>query len=151
MRMLLVVMLVGVAALLVTVAAFRRTRAGSERPIQLLSIAALGSTVVIGLAAIPALVEDRGGLVGILATVAPPILITGLAALALRLLRGPARLVAAWVAAALMLAFVIVYGLGLGFYYWPSAMLVFATASVINRAPPDPARTDRARVNRPAR
>ena len=41
----------------------------------------------------------------------------------------------AWVAAALMIAFVIVYGLGLGFYYWPSAMLLFATASVVNRAP----------------
>jgi hypothetical protein len=133
--MLLVVMMVGVAALLVSVAALRRTRAGSERPIRMLAFAALGSTLVIGLAAIPTLVDDRGGLIGILATVVPPIVIAGVAVLLMQSLTGTARAVSAWVTAALMLVFIIVYGLGLGFYYWPSAMLMFATASMVNRVP----------------
>ena len=135
MRTLLVVMLVGVGALLVTAAALRKTRAGSERPIRLLSLAALGSTLVIGLASVPELVDDRNGLVGVAATVVPPIVIAGVAVLTLHVLTGQARVVAAWVAAALMVIFIIVYGLGLGFYYWPSAMLLFATASMVNRAP----------------
>jgi hypothetical protein len=135
MRTLLVVMLVGVGALLVTAAALRKTRAGSERPIRLLALAALGSTLVIGLAAVPELVEDRNSLVGVAATVVPPIVIAGVAVLTLQVLTGQARLVAAWVAAALMVIFILVYGLGLGFYYWPSAMLLFATASMVNRAP----------------
>jgi hypothetical protein len=136
MRTLLVVMMVGVAALLVTAAAFRKTRAGSERPIRMLALAALGSTLVIGLSAIPTLIEDRGGIVGILATVVPPIVIAGMAVLLLQVLTGTARAVSAWVAAALMVVFILVYGLGLGFYYWPSAMLMVATASMVNRAPP---------------
>jgi hypothetical protein len=65
----------------------------------------------------------------------PPIVIAGVAVLTLQVLTGQARLVAAWVAAALMVIFILVYGLGLGFYYWPSAMLLFATASMVNRAP----------------
>lgn len=89
--------------------------------------AAVAAAVVASVAGLPLLLEDRTGPVGIVATVAPPVVLS-LVALAVGIADRRFTAAVLWLIALLALAYVVVYGLGLGFFYLPTAALLVAAA-----------------------
>lgn len=139
------VLLVGgavlVAALVVALAPSRRSPRNAYRSSRLLLLAAVVAAVATDLAVLPILYADDAGAVGIAATVVPPVVLTLLGAAGSLLGRSAVATGVIWTAVVLMFAFVVVYGLGLGFLYIPTAFLLLAGA--IARRPAD------GRVERP--
>ena len=88
---------------------------------------AVAAAVVASVAGLPLLLQDRAGPVGIVSTVAPP-LVLSLIALAVGIADRRFTAVALWLIALLALVYVVVYGLGLGFFYLPTAALLGAAA-----------------------
>jgi hypothetical protein len=112
---------------------------------RVLAMLALLSAVVITAASLPLLLDatwpidvpkdERPGEVVRIAV--PPVVITLLAAAAAWLPRG-ARIGVTWFTVVLMLAYVVVFGPGLGYAYLPTAALLVAAAALIHArsAPP---------------
>jgi hypothetical protein len=113
----------------ITVLAIRRPgrRGGPGRSLRYVTVA---SAFVIGLIALPLLIDDRGGVLSIALTTAPPLVITTLAAVAPRF--GRAGTVVVWLSVLLMLAYLVLFGLGLGLLYVPTLLLLVATAVTIS-------------------
>lgn len=128
MRLVLLLGVALVVALAVALALSRRWQRNASRSSRLLLYAAVVAAVATGLAVLPLLNADDAGAVGTAATVVPPVVLTLLGAAAPRLGRSAAATVVIWTAVVLMFAFVIVYGLGLGFLYAPTAFLLLAGA-----------------------
>lgn len=128
------------AAVLITVVVGLLWRRPPRNAGRVLSLLAVASAVVVSVGALPLALDDAGPS-GAAVTVAPPVLITGVAAAVSWLSRAPG-IVAAWLAAVLMIAYVLVFGLGLGLFYAPTALLALASA-IVGSARPAGA-TDRA-------
>jgi hypothetical protein len=88
---------------------------------------AVAAAVVASAVGLPLLLQDRAGPVGIVATVAPPMALS-LTALAVGVADRRFTALVLWLVALLALAYVVVYGLGLGFFYLPTAALLVAAA-----------------------
>lgn len=115
-----------VAHLLARLPAWRDRAPTAYRYLLAASVAGALLSSAVGL---PLLVKDRAEWVGIAATIVPP-LVLSLAALAVGLTGMPSSTVVLWVIAVLTLAYVVVYGLGLGCFYLPTALLLFGAAIV---------------------
>lgn len=89
--------------------------------------AAVAAAVVASVAGLPLLLQDRAGPVGIVATIVPPVVLS-LIALAVGIADRRFTAVVLWLIALLALVYVVVYGLGLGFFYLPTAALLVAAA-----------------------
>jgi hypothetical protein len=103
-------------------------RRSAPRTSQALLLAAVLVAVATDLAVLPVLNADEVGAAGTAATLIPPVVLTLVGAAALLLGRSVAAVVVIWTVAALMLAFVVVYGLGVGLLYAPTALLLLAGA-----------------------
>jgi hypothetical protein len=101
-------------------------RRGPRRPGRTLSLVAVGSAVVISAALLPVLLDD-GGVGDVAVTIVPPLALATLVAVFSWWSR-TAGVVAGWVASVLMLAYMIIYGLGLGMYYAPTTLLILSAA-----------------------
>lgn len=97
---------------------------------------AVASAILASAAGLPLLIEDRTGLTGITATVAPPVVLS-LIALAVGIADRRFTTITLWLVAFLALAYVVVYGLGLGFFYLPTAGLLVG-AAVVRTVKPRP-------------
>jgi hypothetical protein len=115
---------------------WRRSSASMSR---LLRLTAVGAAIVTGLAVLPLLIDDQAGAAGIAIVIAPPAVLTLLGAVA-PLLRPPAAEVAVtWTVTVLMFAYVIVYGLGVGMFYLPTALVLLGAAVIGSRTAGQPA------------
>lgn len=113
------------AASVVLLIRSRRDGSGTPHASLLLLLAAPVSAVLAGAATADPAIEDSGAGFAVAFT-AVPLLISAGPVAASRIGRpGPAL---TWAAALAMLAFVAVFGAGLGFFYLPTAVLVLATA-----------------------
>jgi hypothetical protein len=90
---------------------------------------AVASALIAGVVGLPLLIEDRAGPAGIAATVVPPVVLS-LIALAAGIADRRFTPVVLWLVAFLGLAYVVVYGLGLGFFYLPTVVLLVVAAVV---------------------
>lgn len=117
-----------VAAVTVALAVSPRWRRSAPRTSRLLVLAAVVAAVGTDLAVLPMLIADRAGPTGIAVTLVPPVVLTLLGAAALLLRPAVAATLVIWTATALMFAFVVVYGLGVGLLYTPTAVLLLAGA-----------------------
>jgi hypothetical protein len=88
---------------------------------------AVAAAVVASMAGLPLLLQDRAGPVGVASTVAPPAVLS-LVALAVGVADRRFTSLSLWLIALLALGYVVVYGLGLGFFYLPTAALLVAAA-----------------------
>ncbi|MFD0970075.1 hypothetical protein [Plantactinospora endophytica] len=91
-----------------------------------LLLAALTAAVAVSIATLPLLLDD-GGASGAAVAIVPPVTITGIAA-AVAWRWQTAGLVVTWLATMLMGLYVLVFSLGLGLFYVPAALLLFAAA-----------------------
>lgn len=119
------------AAIVVVLAAMLglspRWRRSAPRIGQMLRLTALGVAILTSLAVLPLLIADRTGAVGIALVAGPPVLLALIAAAA-PLLGRTAEAIVTWVITVLLFAYVIVYGLGVGLFYLPVALLMFGVA-----------------------
>jgi len=95
---------------------------------RMLRLAAVAVAVGTSLAMLPLLIADQAGVVGIGVVVLPPVMLTLIAAAAPLLGRSAAETVVTWIVTALMFIYVVVYGLGVGFFYIPAALVLLAVA-----------------------
>ena len=94
---------------------------------RLLRLTVLGVAILTSLVVLPLLIADRAGAVGIALVAGPPVLLTLIAAAA-PLLGRRAEAVVTWVVTVLLFAYVVVYGLGVGLFYFPAALLMLGVA-----------------------
>jgi hypothetical protein len=121
-------LLAAVVAIIALVPIALWSRRGRSDPGRALVLLALVSAVVVGIAAWPVLIDDDG-VAGALLSSVPPLVIT-LAAVAANRLHRAVAIGVAWIAAVLMLAFVVVFSLGVGYAYAPTALMMLASAIV---------------------
>lgn len=125
----LLIVAVALAALLAVVLALSpRWRQSTPRISRVLRLTAVALTVGISLAVLPMLIADQNGAAGIAVIVLPPVVVTLIAAAAPLLDHPVAAAVVTWIMTGLMFAYVIVYGLGVGFFYAPAALLLLVAA-----------------------
>lgn len=120
-----------VAVLLARLPAWRNRAPAAYRYLLAGSVA---SALLSSAVSLPLLIEDRAGPVGIVATVAPPLLLS-LVALVAGLADWRGTTAVLWVVAVVSLAYMVVYGLGLGFFYLPTAGLIVGAAIVRSTSP----------------
>src|SRR5690606_23061043 len=129
MRAALIAASVLLVVAITVLAVVRSARRGGGVARALLSIT-VAASIATGLAALPLLIDDGGGAVGIAVVVGPPLAITALAAPGERLqAAGPAIV---WFSVLLMLAYLVIFGLGLGLLYLPTALLLIAAAIAVS-------------------
>jgi len=125
---LLIVCLALTAALATALALSARWRRNTPRIGRVLRLAAVVVTIGTNLAVLPLLIRDQAGTVGIAIVALPPIVLALAAAAAPLLGHTVAEAIVTWIATSLMFAYAIVYGLGLGLYYMPVALLLLIAA-----------------------
>jgi hypothetical protein len=96
-----------------------------------LVIAAFAVTLVTALAMLPLAFGDEGG-PQLVAWLAVPVVATGVALFAP--FRERAKVIALWVAAFVVCAFVVVTGLSIGLFFGPAALLAVGAAVTANQA-----------------
>lgn len=136
LTLLAVLILATVVAALATVGAFSLLRAQPRLPriARVLLIAALASALVVGLLLLQPATDDSGAgfaaavtLVPVVATLAP--------VLVLRLHR-LAGTVTAWIAALVMFGYTLLFALGFGMFYLPTAVLLLTAGAVLTASSP---------------
>jgi len=136
-----VLLIVGVAliaALAMVLALSPRWRRNSPRTSRVLRLVAVALAVGTGLALLPLLIADQTGTVGIAVVVLPPVVLTLIAAAAPQLAHSAAEAIVTWIVTVLMFAYVVVYGLGVGFYYTPAAIVLLVVALTRTRTTGQP-------------
>jgi hypothetical protein len=127
--MVLLIVALALATVLATMLALSaRWRRNTPRIGRALRLAAVAVTIGTNLAVLPLLISDQAGTVGIAIVTLPPMVLTLAAAAAPLLGRSAAEAIVTWIVSALMFVYVIVYGLGVGLFYLPAALLVLVTA-----------------------
>jgi hypothetical protein len=94
----------------------------------MLRLTAVAVAVGTGLALLPLLIADQTGTVGIALIVLPPVVLTLIAAAAPLPGHSTAETIVTWIVTALMFTYVIVYGLGVGLFYIPAALMLLVVA-----------------------
>jgi len=124
----LIVSVLLVVAAAVALAVSPRWRRSSAFIARLLRLTAVGAATVTGLAVLPLLIDDRAGATGIAIVLAPPAVLTLLGAAAPLLRPAAVEAAVTWTVTVLMFAYVIVYGLGVGMFYLPTALVLLGAA-----------------------
>jgi hypothetical protein len=135
---LLVVSVAVVVALAVALGLSPRWRRSAPRTSRVLRLVAVAVAVGTSLAVLPLVIADQAGTVGIAVTVLPPVVLTLIATAAPLLNRSVTEAIVTWIVTALMFAYVVVYGLGVGLLYTPAALVLLVVALTRSRTTDQP-------------